>query len=161
LPPRGKQADLDAIGELTIHRVHPTRTTQKMISFSALARKQGMYALVVEAHGEGNLRPLAFMTVKGGLNPGEPSFTADAMRMTEEGTMVLGVYREGGPLKRPVDSLTIEQPSPVVPGTSNSDAIRWVGKARAGEAIHSANWRAAVRVHDQAAASSFSLSSDV
>src|SRR5437879_2107783 len=32
LPTRGKQADMDAIGEFTIHRVLPTATTQEMIS---------------------------------------------------------------------------------------------------------------------------------
>src|SRR5207237_85499 len=101
LPTRGKQADLDPIGELTLHRVPPTATTQEMISYSALARKQDVYAVVVEAHGEGRLKPLVFMDVQGGLrNPAE-AYSAEAMRMTEDGTMVFGLHRQGGRLKRP------------------------------------------------------------
>jgi hypothetical protein len=158
LPAKGKPPDLDAIGEVTIHRVHPTRTTQEMISYSALATKQGLYGIVVEAHGEGRLRPLAFMTVQGGLNPGEAPFSAEALRMTEDGTIVLGVHREGGRLRRPVDSLTIEQPPPSARGTSDSDALAWVGKSHDGQSVHAAQWRAGVRVRSESAASSFALS---
>jgi hypothetical protein len=161
LPSQGKPPDLDAIGELTIHRVHPTRTTQEMISYSALAHKQGLYGIVVEAHGEGRLRPLALMTVQGGLNPGEAPFSAEALRMTEDGTIVLGVHREGGRLRRPVDSLTIEQPPPAGRGTSDSDALAWVGKGHDGQAIHVAHWRAQVRVRSEAADSSLVLTSSV
>jgi hypothetical protein len=146
LPTAGKPADMDAIGELTLHRVHPTRTTQEMISYSALARAQSIYGVIVEAHGAGQLRPLSFMVVKGGINPGEAPFSAEAMRMTEEGTMVFGVHRQGGTLKRPVDAITVDQPPPA-PGTaSDSDAIRWVGKSHDDRGIHTADWRAAVQV---------------
>ena len=157
LPTAGKPADMDAIGEITLHRVHPTKTTQEMISYSALARAQGVYAVVVEAHGEGRLRPLAFMTVQGGINPGEPNFAAEALRMTEDGTIVLGLLRQGGRLRRPVDGLTVDQPPPTAEGPSDSDAIRWVGKSRDRDGIHTANWCAGVRVRDKSS-SSFALS---
>jgi hypothetical protein len=160
LPTAGKPADMDAIAELTLHRVHPTRTTQEMISYSALARAQGVYAVIVEAHGAGQLRPLSFMVVKGGINPGETPFSAEAMRMTEEGTMVFGLSRQGGPLKRSVDAITVDQPPPAPGTTSDSDAIKWVGKAHDGRGVHVANWRAAVRVNDTAA-SRFVLGSDI
>jgi hypothetical protein len=161
LPARGKAPDLDAIGEFTIHRVHPTATTQEMISYSALARKQNVYGVVVEAHGEGELKPLVFMTVKGGLrNPAE-GFSAEAMRMTEAGTMVFGVHRHGGPLQRPVDSITLEQPQPSSRGTYDSDYLTWVGKGHDGAQVHAANWRAHVAVHTPEAASSFAVQNNV
>ncbi len=157
LPARGKAPDLDAIGEFTIHRVHPTATTQEMISYSALAHKQNVYGVVVEAHGEGELKPLVFMTVKGGLrNPAE-GFSAEAMRMTEQGTMVFGVQRHGGTLERPVDSITLEQPTPESPGAYDSDYLTWVGKGHDGDKVHAANWRANVQVAGPTAKSSFAL----
>jgi hypothetical protein len=161
LPTAGKPADMDAIGELTLHRVHPTPTTQEMISYSALARSQGVYAVIVEAHGAGQLRPLSFMVVKGGINPGEEPFSAEAMRMTEMGTMVFGLHRQGGSLKRPVDAITVDQPPPPPRTASSSDAIRWVGKAHDGASVHTAGWGTHVAVSDTRAASRLVVDSAV
>ncbi|MFV1966225.1 MAG: hypothetical protein ACC628_12445 [Pirellulaceae bacterium] len=155
LPTRGKLPDVDAIAEFTIHRMHPSRTNQvlnaEMISYTALGTKPNHYAVVVEAHGKGELKPLTFMVVKGGLNQGEESFVAEAMRVTEHGTVALGLLRQGGPLKRPVDSISLGQPDPVAPGTYDSDYLQWVGKSHDGTAIHVAHWRAHVKVTSNAA----------
>jgi hypothetical protein len=159
LPTRGKQPDMDALDELTLHRVAPTQRTQEMLSLSALARSQGVFGMIVEAHGDGVLRPLVFMVVRGGINPGEPSYYAEAMRMTEQGTIALGLARQGIP--RPVDSLTIDQPPPQSPGSYDSDRIQWIGKSRDASSIHTANWRAGVRVADPQASSTFALSSSI
>jgi hypothetical protein len=161
LPTRGKQPDLDALDEVTLHRVAPTKQTQEMLSISALARSQGVFGMIVEAHGDGVLRPLVFMVVKGGINPGEQPFYAEAMRMTEQGTIALGLARRGGEVVRPVDSLTIDQPPPEAPGGYDSDRLQWVGKSRDGSIVHTANWRAGVHVTDQAASSSFTLASSI
>ena len=153
LPTSGKLPDLDAIGELTIHRIHPktidTHTDAEMISFSGLGPKQGMYGIVVEAHGRGKLRPLAFMMVQGGLSEGEENFYAEAMRMNEDGTISLGVNRNGGKLKRPLDILTIHQPDPVKVGAYDSDYLRWIGKTHDGEIVHQVNWRMNVDVKNK------------
>jgi len=163
LPTQGKMPDIDAIAELTIHRIHPTPSDQEMISYSALGREQDRYAVIVEAHGKGRLKPLSFMTVQGGLpsNPNQRGFAAEAMRMTEDGTMVFGSKRRGGRLKRPLDSITIEQPEPEVPGTYDSDFLKWVGKSRDGRTEHQANWRANVQVEDKKGRSSFVLYSGI
>lgn len=161
LPTAGKTPDLDALAEITLHRRHPTADTQEMLSLSALAHKQGVYGLVVEAHGEGKLRPLVFMVVKGGLrNPAE-GFSAEAMRITEEGTTAFGLQRHGGPLTRPVDSIAVEQPNPEQAGQYDSDHVKWVGKSRDGKQVHRVDWRANVRVENQAGKSTFALSSSV
>ena len=161
LPTAGKAPDLDAIAELTLHRRPPTADTQEMLSLSALARKQGVYGLVVEAHGEGKLRPLVFMVVHGGLrNPAE-GFSAEAMRITEEGTTAFGLQRHGGPLVRPVDSIAVEQPLPTHAGQFDSDHVKWVGKSHDGAQVHRANWRANVRVENQAGNSTFAFTSSV
>jgi hypothetical protein len=149
LPTAGKLPDLDAIGELTIHRIHPTATDHEMISYSGLGTKNGVYGIIVEAHGQGKLRPLVFMTVQGGLNKGEENFTAEAMRMNEDGTIALGVTRIGGKLKRPIDSLTIHQPDPEKMGAYDSDYLRWIGKTHDGEIAHQVNWRINVDVKKQ------------
>lgn len=159
LPAKGRPVDLDAIGEFTIHRRHPTIDTHEMISFSALGRRQNVYAIVVEAHGEGELRPLVFMTVQGGLrNPAE-AFSAEAMRITEQGTVVLGLQRQGGKTPRPLDSLTIEQPEPTAPGAYDSDALQWVGKSHDGKSSHRSRWRSRVDVVDEAGRSSLTVAS--
>ena len=161
LPTAGKAPDLDAIAELTLHRRPPTADTQEMLSLSALAQKQGVYGLIVEAHGEGKLRPLVFMVVHGGLrNPAE-GFSAEAMRITEEGTTAFGLHRQGGPLARPVDSIAVEQPPPAQAGHYDSDHVKWVGKSHDGKQVHRADWRANVRVENQAGNSSFALTSSV
>ena len=157
LPTHGKPPDLDAIGEFTIHRVHPTATTQEMISYSALARKQDVYAVIVEAHGEGELKPLVFMTVKGGLRDPSQAFSAEAMRMTVDGTMVFGLQRQNGRLKAPVDSITIEQPQPTAKGVHDSNALAWVGKAHDGDSVHDARWKAQVRVDQPSGQSRLSI----
>jgi hypothetical protein len=149
LPTAGKLPDLDAIGELTIHRIHPTATDHEMISYSGLGTKNGVYGIIVEAHGQGKLRPLVFMTVQGGLNKGEENFTAEAMRMNEDGTIALGVTRIGGKLKRPIDSLTIHQPDPEKMGAYDSDYLRWIGKTHDGEIAHQVNWRINVDVKNK------------
>ena len=149
LPTAGKLPDLDAIGELTIHRIHPTATDHEMISYSGMGTKNGVYGIIVEAHGRGQLRPLVFMTVQGGLNPGEEGFAAEAMRMNEDGTIALGVNRIGGKLKRPLDSLTIHQPDPDKVGAYDSDYLRWIGKSHDGEMAHQVNWRMNVDVKNK------------
>jgi hypothetical protein len=117
--------------------------------------------VIVEAHGDGRLRPLSFMVVKGGINPGEAPFSAEAMRMTEDGTMVFGLQRQGGTRKRPVDAITVDQPAPGPGVKSDSDAITWVGKSHDARGVHTANWRTAVRVDDTAGTSRFELASEV
>jgi hypothetical protein len=159
LPTSGRIPDMDAISEITLHRVHPTANNQEMISYSALAKIQNTYAVVVEAHGTGELKPLSFMVVRGGLpaNPNQQSFSAEAMRMTPEGTMEFGRFREGGSLKRPLDSITLLQPATTNPGNYDSDFIKWVGKSRERETEHNLNWRAGVSVGPARESSSFAI----
>ncbi len=153
LPTSGKLPDLDATTELTIHRIHPktvdARTDAEMISYSGMGTKNGVFGIIVEAHGRGRLRPLVFMTVQGGLNEGEENFAAEAMRMNEDGTIALGVNRVGGKLKRPLDSLTIHQPDPDKVGAYDSDYLRWIGKSHDGEMAHQVNWRMNVDVKNK------------
>lgn len=128
-----------------------------MISFSALAEKRDAYAIVPEAHGRGKLKPLIFLCVQGGLNPGEAPFEAEAMWITERGTVEFGRSRIGGPLKRPVDSITLEQPQPRAAGAYDSDYFKWVGKGSNGAVVRRANWRANVRVDSPRGRSAFVL----
>lgn len=153
LPTSGKLPDLDATAELSIHRIHPKtidgHTDMEMISYSGMGTENGVFGIIVEAHGRGKLRPLVFMTVQGGLNQGEENFAAEAMRMNEDGTIALGVNRVGGKLKRPFDSLTIHQPDPDKVGAYDSDYLRWIGKTHDGEIVHQVNWRMNVDVKNK------------
>jgi hypothetical protein len=83
------------------------------------------------------------------------------MRMTEDGTMVFGLHREGGRLARPVDSITLDQPHPTKRGNYNSDYLKWVAKRNDGTVVHLANWRAQVRVDTPEGGSRFVVQSGV
>src|SRR2546427_13005086 len=109
LPTEGKIPEMDAIAEFTLHRIPPTANDQEMVSFSALGQSQNQYGIIVEAHGKGQLKPFSFLVVRGGLpaNPRQEPFSAEAMQVTPEGTVEFGRIRNGGPLKRPVNSITL------------------------------------------------------
>jgi hypothetical protein len=119
-----------------------------MISYSALGRKQDCYAIVVEAHGRGRLKPLLFMVVRGRTDRGEKPFSAEALRMTEEGTIALGMSRTS-----PVEVLVLDQRNPSKPGAYDSHSVKWVGKSYDGTTLHTANWRIYVDVETQAGSS--------
>ena len=159
LPTDGRIPEMDAIAEFTLHRIHPTANDQEMISFSALGKAQDHYSIVVEAHGKGQLKPFSFLVVRGGLpaNPKQQPFSGEAMQITPEGTTEFGRLRQGGPLKRPVNSITLEQPIPTKAGTYDSDFVRWIGKTHDGTAEHRVSWRSNVRVENQKGQSSFVL----
>jgi hypothetical protein len=75
--------------------------------------------------------------------------------------MVFGLHRQGGRLKRPVASITLEQPVPQTGGAYDSDYLQWVGKRHDGNSVQRMNWQANVRVDRAAAASTFVLSHGV
>jgi hypothetical protein len=128
-PTQGKKPDMDALAELTIHRIHPSNEGHEMLSVSALADSQRRFGVIVEAHGKGRTKPLDFQMIQGGLlavDHGLTPFDAIAMRMKTDGTMQFGAVRNGGE-PGPVDAISVERDDP--DGVSfPSDYIRLTAK---------------------------------
>lgn len=172
-PTNGAKPDFDALAELTLHRFMPSNEGHEMLSISALASVQNKYGVIVEAHGTGQVKPLDFMVVQGGLLEGDKQepFWAQVMRMKTDGTMQFGPLRTG-PRNQPVDIISIEQDDapPDVgsnqegdesqrwkqhSGLSDSHFVRYTAKQfEAGRAVHRADWRTNVHI-DEGGRSSF------
>ena len=177
-PTLGKKPDLDAFAELTLHRIHPTNKGHEMLSISALAKEQDKYAFVVEAHGVGNIKPLDFMIVQGGLladDSEKKPFWAHVMRMKTDGTMQFGRMRTASNTE-PVDIINIEQESAPIyvsntkealtsnkweyaPGLADSHFLRFTAKEfEDKKTVNRADWRMNVKI-DKEATSSYIIQS--
>jgi len=156
-PTQGKIADFDAISEITLHRIHPTNDGHEMLSLSALARSQDKYALVVEAHGTGRIKPFELLFVQGGLleadRKKEP-FWAVPLHADTDGTITFGYSRHGGE-PGPVDIINIEKMKHFHPGLQHSDYLKMTAKRidEANKPVGRADWRANVQLSEPAAQS--------
>jgi hypothetical protein len=129
-PTQGKRPDMDALAELTIHRIHPSNQGHEMLSVSALADSQRRFGVIVEAHGTGRTKPLDFQMIQGGLlavDRDVTPFDAIAMRMKTDGTMQFGAVRNGGE-PGPVDAISVERDDPGDAASFPSDYIRLTAK---------------------------------
>jgi hypothetical protein len=148
-PTQGKKPDTDALAELTIHRIHPSNEGHEMLSISGLADSQSRFGVIVEAHGNGRIKPLDFQMIQGGLlavdENAEP-YDAIAMRMKTDGTMQFSVSRNGGQ-PGPVDAISIERDRPGASGDFPSDFIRLTAK-RMNTASTVSDWRTGVALPD-------------
>jgi hypothetical protein len=177
-PTMGKKPDFDALAELTLHRIMPSDHGHEMLSISALASVQDKFGVIVEAHGTGQLKPLDFMMVRGGVlkdDAEKKPFWAQVMRMKTDGTMQFGPLRTGD-RNEPVDIINIEQDEAMAKvstnqesleskkwshfeGAADSHYIRYTAKDfRDGKTAHRADWRTNVRIKENAE-SSFSIRS--
>jgi hypothetical protein len=148
-----------------------------MLSVSALASVQDKYAVIVEAHGTGHIKPLDFMVVQGGLLEGDNQqpFWAQVMRMKTDGTMQFGPSRTGL-RNEPVDIISIEQDDATrkvssnqegdeskqwtqFDGLSDSHYVRYTAKEFAdGQTIRRVDWRTNAQIRDNGR-SSFTVQS--
>jgi hypothetical protein len=129
-PTQGKKPDMDALAELTIHRIHPSNEGHEMLSISGLADSQRRFGVIVEAHGKGRIKPLDFQMIQGGLLAVDKNiepYDAIAMRMKTDGTMQFSAVRNGGE-PGPVDAICIERDHPGNAGSYPSDSIRMTAK---------------------------------
>lgn len=146
-PTMGKKPDMDALAELTIHRIMPSNDGHEMLSISGLADSQSRFGVIVEAHGTGRVKPLDFQMIQGGLLDVDKAvvpFYAIAMRMKTDGTMQFSPLRSEGS-QAPVDAISIERDNPGADGNFPSDYLRFTAK-RMGSAGSQSDWRTSVQV---------------
>lgn len=156
-PTMGKKPDMDALAELTIHRMLPSNEGHEMLSVTALANTQQRFGLIVEAHGAGRVKPLDFQVIQGGLLDRDKHlepFNAIAMRVKTDGTAQFSAERNGG-TPGPVDAISVERDSPGSNGDFPSDYVRLTAK-RVAETVRPSEWRTNVQL-PAADGSSFTL----
>jgi hypothetical protein len=167
-PTMGKKPDFDALAELTVHRIMPSDKGHEMLSISALATEQNRFGVIVEAHGVGELKPLDFMVVRGGvlkMDAAKQPFWAQVMRMKTDGTMQFGPSRSGQ-RNEPVDIINIEQDEATVHASTSQEAsesknwshfdgptdshfVRYTAKEfRDSQPTHRADWRSNVQIKE-------------
>jgi hypothetical protein len=167
-PTMGKKPDFDALAELTVHRIMPSDQGHEMLSISALATEQNKFGVIVEAHGVGQLKPLDFMVVRGGvlkMDAAKQPFWAQVMRMKTDGTMQFGPSRSGQ-RNEPVDIINIEQDEAMVHATTSQEAleskkwshfdgptdshfVRYTAKEfHDSQTVHRADWRTNVQIKE-------------
>ncbi len=146
-PTTGKKPDMDALAELTIHRIMPTNEGHEMLSVSALADSQSRFGVIVEAHGQGRIKPLDFQMIQGGLLAVDKAvvpFYAIAMRMKTDGTMQFSPVRSPSS-PGPVDAISLERDNPGADGNFASDYLRFTAK-RIGSVSSQSDWRTSVQL---------------
>ena len=146
-PTMGKKPEMDALAELTLHRIHPSNEAHEMMSITALAESQSRFGIIVEAHGHGRVKPLDLQMIQGGLLEADKDvqpFNAIAMRVKTDGTAQFSAQRNGGP-PGPVDAISIERNIRRNSGDQPSDYVRWTAK-RTDQQTQNSDWRANVQI---------------
>ncbi|MBF0538345.1 MAG: discoidin domain-containing protein [Nitrospirae bacterium] len=159
LPTAGKPPQADALAEITLHRIVPSKEGFEMVSYSALATDKVPFGIIVESGGVGKARPFVFWTLREESMDFSRMLFSEAFRITEDGLLQIGRRRGSGTadsiLKddpaltdhNPVDALFVERQDPDKPGGYNSDYIKIVAKTKDSRDVHRYEWRLNVQVN--------------
>lgn len=155
-PTNGKLPDVDALAEVTLHRMVPSGEGFEMVSYAALATENTPFGIIVESGGKGKPRPFVFWTLRENMMFSDVNFS-EAFRITKDGSVQFGRKRGKGSAARVlsddptlndnqlVDALFIEKQDPANPGVYDSNYLKIVAKNKGKESVHRHEWR--INVH--------------
>ncbi|MBF0343491.1 MAG: discoidin domain-containing protein [Nitrospirae bacterium] len=161
LPTAGKLPQADALAEVTLHRIVPSKSGFEMVRYAALATDTVPFGIIVESGGAGKARPFVFWTLREETADFSKMLFSEAFRITEDGLVQVGRKRGSGTAdkilkddpalvdSKPVDALFLEKQDPGKQGVYNSDYLKIVAKSRDSRKVHRYEWRLNVQINDK------------